>query len=837
MSNNVVYGITIKADGSAEVVKGAEKIRAAFGDIEHGTSAAAAGADKLSSAIARVGHYGAAFLGVTAFVEYTRQVVQAADAYTGLQARLRLATTSQQEFNTANAALFDIAQRNGVPLAETLSLYSKLSPALRELGGTQQQTLQMADLVGKSLRLSGADAVQSSAAMLQLAQALGSGVLRGDEFNSLMENSPRLMKAVADGMHQPIGALRKMAEEGQLTADKVANALLSQKGVLESEYRQLPLTVSAAWTKLGNAVTQEIGRLDSASGGTRNLAAAIGSLADNMGALEGAAVAAAQTGVALLAASFVAARTEAIAAAGVAGLGMLRNAVAGLILLYESGGVAALARGIMGIGATSAAATPPALTLGGALKALVWPAALLYGLYEFASYAEKTFVGVRIGIVALIEQFQLAGAYLSHPFDTKAREKSIAEIKVQNSAIVEMLGNESLSNGRAQTVVADSPLKSMMQPDTKTTKKADPNQTALDSLRVEAFKKEMEAMGQTAAQIKVLEMARSGATQTQLIQAVAQQETIDRLESEKRAREKLAKTTDKAAKEAAALKTAQQESLSRVQGSYARENVDFVAQQGVDKVAGLDGNARIEAQRANAVAEEEARFAAKQEAIAKETQQMSDKGVLTEEIVQTQARRMEMLEETHQNRLDSIKKQHLTRREQFEAMSWKDQVSTVASEMERMTSVGATKSRAMFEINKAAAKANAVVSGATSVMKAWEMGPIIGPVLAALSIANTAAQLAAINSATFGGGAATAASVGASGGIPSQMPQTSSPVSMQSGASSGQSTAPALSLSLTIQALDPSTITDETYRKISDKLTPMIQQVYDRGGQVSMVMS
>lgn len=442
--SNVSVGINLTLLGQSQVVSGMRGVTTEF--EQAGNRAASsfsktrAGLESISTQLQSLQNYAKAWIGASQLIGLTSSIVKIADEYIGLQSRLKLATTSQLEFNTANAALFAIAQQNGVPLKESLSLYSKLAPALRELGGTQAQTLTMTDLVGKSLRLSGAGAAESASTMLQLSQALGSGVLRGDEFNSMMENSPRLMKAVADGLGKPIGELRKMAEEGKLTADVVVNSLLSQKQKLESEYSSLPLTVSAAWTKMGNAVTQEIGRLDKESGGaTGRLALVLGSLADNLKAVEGAMVTAAQVGAGVFVASLVAVRAAAIEAAGLAGLGMLRNALAGIMLLYSSGGIAAVASGILGIGTASAAATPAAMTLSGIINSIVWPAAIAYGLYEFGKYAFETFKSVRLYVTEFVSTAQRAAVALAHPIDAlqnnAAHQARIKEINDTAAAV------------------------------------------------------------------------------------------------------------------------------------------------------------------------------------------------------------------------------------------------------------------------------------------------------------------------------------------------------------------------------------------------------------------
>jgi tape measure domain-containing protein len=82
----------------------------------------------------------------------------------------------------------------------------------------------LTESISQALRLSGASATEAQSSLLQFGQALASGVLRGEEFNSVVENSPRLAQALADGLNVPIGRLRKLAEEGRLTADVVVNA-------------------------------------------------------------------------------------------------------------------------------------------------------------------------------------------------------------------------------------------------------------------------------------------------------------------------------------------------------------------------------------------------------------------------------------------------------------------------------------------------------------------------------------------------------------------------------------------------------------------------------------
>ena len=223
-----------------------------------------------------------AFLSINWAAGKVQEIVQVADAWNMMGARLKLATAGQNEFVTAQKSLFDIAQRIGVPIQEVSTLYGKLQQAVRMLGGEQKDALTITESISQALRLSGASATEAQSSLLQFGQALASGVLRGEEFNSVVENSPRLAQALADGLNVPIGRLRKLAEEGRLTADVVVNALMSQKDKLAAEYSQLPATVSQAFQRLQNAFGQWVAQVDAATGITKKLADGLTWLATNL---------------------------------------------------------------------------------------------------------------------------------------------------------------------------------------------------------------------------------------------------------------------------------------------------------------------------------------------------------------------------------------------------------------------------------------------------------------------------------------------------------------------------------------------------------------------------
>jgi tape measure domain-containing protein len=293
MANNRI-SILVALEGSDEGLKRAlSSAERSLGEL---ASSARTAGDKASAGVAQVKAgmeaFGEqvnrakgqllAFLTISWAAGKVQEIVSIADAWNQMNARLKLATAGQREFATAQKELFEIAQRIGVPIQETATLYGKLQQAVRMLGGEQKEALTITESISQALRISGASAAEAQSSLLQFGQALASGVLRGEEFNSVVENSPRLAQALADGLNVPIGRLRKLAEEGRLTADVVVNALLSQKDKLAAEYAQLPQTVSQSFQRLSNAFGQWISQVDESTGFTRKLAEALTWLTRNL---------------------------------------------------------------------------------------------------------------------------------------------------------------------------------------------------------------------------------------------------------------------------------------------------------------------------------------------------------------------------------------------------------------------------------------------------------------------------------------------------------------------------------------------------------------------------
>lgn len=211
-----------------------------------------------------------------------QEYLNAADAMANLSARIGLVTTSEKNRAAVQQRLFDLAQRTGQQLGTTADLYVKLAQSSEYLRTHQTDLLRITESVGKAMALSGADTGTANGVVRQLAQSFASGVLRGDEFNSMMEGAPRLAQAFADGLGVPVGALRAMAAQGELTTDKLQAALLKQSQTIDSEFSHLPLTVSRATTQLKNSLQSLVGDSDNASDASRSVAESISGLAETM---------------------------------------------------------------------------------------------------------------------------------------------------------------------------------------------------------------------------------------------------------------------------------------------------------------------------------------------------------------------------------------------------------------------------------------------------------------------------------------------------------------------------------------------------------------------------
>lgn len=235
----------------------------------------------VSSLTSSVSNYASVMVGALA----VGNLVHQADAWNSINARLKLATSSTEEFQFAQQSLFDISQRTTTSFADNANLYTRSARALKEFGYSTKESVQFTEALATSFQLSGSSAEEVTSVTTQLSQALAKGVLRGQDFNSVSQSGGRAMVALADGMGVTTGALKAMADNGLLTTDKLVTALIGQLGTLREEYKQMPSTVSGSMQVLSNAFQSWVGGADSSTGSTQALSKAIVFVAENMDSL------------------------------------------------------------------------------------------------------------------------------------------------------------------------------------------------------------------------------------------------------------------------------------------------------------------------------------------------------------------------------------------------------------------------------------------------------------------------------------------------------------------------------------------------------------------------
>jgi tape measure domain-containing protein len=195
-------------------------------------------------------------------IRSAQAIVRIADQYANLNGRLRLVTDGTEGLQRAQRELFAIAQSTSSAYSDIATLYARSAQNTEQLSASQEQLLRFTTLTAQAFKISGASTEEQSGAIRQLTQALASGVFRGEEFNSVAEQGPRILQALQTALGKTRGELRQMAEDGQLTSKLVLDALLSQAPAIEREFSQLPRTVGRALTELRNEIEQAVAQAD-----------------------------------------------------------------------------------------------------------------------------------------------------------------------------------------------------------------------------------------------------------------------------------------------------------------------------------------------------------------------------------------------------------------------------------------------------------------------------------------------------------------------------------------------------------------------------------------------
>lgn len=248
----IYYNVTLD---TREMIEGQRKVDR---ELKNTSSSLDGLSTKLTATAAAVAVLAAGFAVV--------KLAKLADEFRLLGVRIEVAAGSIESGSAAFADLVKISRETQSSLAGNIEVFARLNQSILQMGGTQQDTLRLTELLAKAIKVSGANAVEAKSAMLQFGQALGSGKLAGDELRSLLENAPYLMRQLADGIGVPVGALKGLGEEGKLTADVVTNALSKAAAQIDEDFKKFPQTIESAMVVAQDAAAMAILKFDELTG-------------------------------------------------------------------------------------------------------------------------------------------------------------------------------------------------------------------------------------------------------------------------------------------------------------------------------------------------------------------------------------------------------------------------------------------------------------------------------------------------------------------------------------------------------------------------------------------
>lgn len=298
----------------------------------------------------------------------TSKLIKFTDASISMNNKLKLATKSTADLNKVTKELFNTANETGSSIESTVELYAKMERATRDLGVGQDRLLNITNSINKAFSIGGATTAEAAGSIRQLGQALASGVLRGDEFNSIAEQAPIIMEAIQKSTGKTTGELRKLAEQGAITSDIVIKSLEKYKAKIDGDFATATKTFGQKLEIAGNQAIEFVGNNDAIKSAVLASGSAIVFASENLDIL-----------------------TTAITVAGIAFTGRLIGPiVATNAALLVTKVIAIRAASSVGILAASATAARSALAfLGGPAGALIVAAASLAAFIDWESDTEK----------------------------------------------------------------------------------------------------------------------------------------------------------------------------------------------------------------------------------------------------------------------------------------------------------------------------------------------------------------------------------------------------------------------------------------------------------------
>ena len=220
----------------------------------------------------------AAFIGAAS----VSQLIKIADGYAQMEAKVSRYTKSQIEANATLQQLTGFANKSGSAVSDAVNVFNSLTASLESVGASKSQIMTVTEEINKLGVIGGSSVDDMRNSMRQFGQSMAGGIVRAEEFNSIIENTPEIARAIAAGMGVSMGQLRQDMLAGKLTSDAVFKALLSQVGATNDAFAKMPRTVSQAIGQLSNNFQVVVGELNKTTGATATLSAGLDSFSNSM---------------------------------------------------------------------------------------------------------------------------------------------------------------------------------------------------------------------------------------------------------------------------------------------------------------------------------------------------------------------------------------------------------------------------------------------------------------------------------------------------------------------------------------------------------------------------
>ena len=282
-------------------------------DRTNGFKSTRTGLDQLNSKVDQVKNNIKNLFVAGVAIQLAKNIIGLADNMALLNDRLKQATDSEAEFNQVSQELFEISQRTGTALEGNVRLYTRIAESVKEAGGTAAEAAALVETFNKTLLLGGANTQEAASATLQFAQAMGSGILAGEEFKAINEASSKTIRLLAEGMGVAAGDMKKLASEGKLTGRAIREGFANVADKVDEDFSKLSKSVGREFQKIRNEFAKYINDTNEAGNVTQTFAEGLSVISGSFKIIADGAIAMGEVVLAVFAAKISILAKEAIA--------------------------------------------------------------------------------------------------------------------------------------------------------------------------------------------------------------------------------------------------------------------------------------------------------------------------------------------------------------------------------------------------------------------------------------------------------------------------------------------------------------------------------------------